>query len=75
MVRNFFEFLVFFFDGRWWFSGLPYLRYPMPMGKRVETQVIVEMLIQLKCLALSVSDQNERTNPAAFSIRPALSPK
>lgn len=47
----------------------------MAMGKRVETQVIVEMLIQLKCLALSVSDQNERTNPAAFSIRPALSPK
>lgn len=53
MVRNFFEFLFFLFDGRWWFSGLPYLRYPMDMGKRVETQqVIVEMLIQLRCLVL-----------------------
>lgn len=54
MVRNFFDFFdfFFFFYGRWWFSGLPYLRYPMAMGKRVETQVIVEMLIQLKCLAL-----------------------
>lgn len=54
MIRNFFEFLFLFFvfDGRWWFSGLPYLRYSMAMGKRVETQVIIEMLIQLKCLAL-----------------------
>lgn len=46
----------------------------MAMGKRVETQVIVDMLIQLK-MSRTVSDQNERTNSAAFYIRPALSPK
>lgn len=69
MVRNFFEFLFFFFDGRWWFSGLPYPRYPMAMGKRVETQVIVEMLIQLKCLALWVIRMNEPT-PQPFTYDP-----
>lgn len=52
MVRNFFEFLFFF---RWavvvfWFT---LATFPMAMGKRAETQqVIVEMLIQLKCLVL-----------------------
>lgn len=52
MVRNFFEFLFFFSMGGGGF--LVYLTqvYPMAMGKRVETQVIVEMLIQLKCLVL-----------------------
>lgn len=52
-MRDFFEFL--FFSFRWavvvfWFT---LATYPMAMGKRAETQqVVVEMLIQLKCLAL-----------------------
>lgn len=75
MVRNFFEFLLFFFSmgGGGFLVYLSYLSNGN--GKKSGDSAGYYRNAHSIKMSRTVSDQNERTNPAAFSIRPALSPK
>lgn len=73
MVRNSFEFLFFFSMGGGGF--LVYLMYlANGNGKKSGDSGYCRNAHSIK-MSRTVSDQNERTNSAAFYIRPALSPK